>query len=160
MLRNGFQFSNLGPAEWLPQRRVEGTRAIQPSWLGTRDYTINTHKCIHRMSFKRCAFQTLKEILKSAMKEMGFLDVHINIKAVWAKGTRNVPYCMCVRLSRKHKRIKTQWMNSICWLSRCLSPLSKIYSQCGWELTADCEIKSDNCKKKGGGPLNIAPCIR
>ncbi|XP_047714707.1 60S ribosomal protein L31-like [Prionailurus viverrinus] len=41
----------------------------------------------------------------SAMKEMGAPDVSIDTrlnKAVWAKGTRNVPHCICARPSRKH----------------------------------------------------------
>ncbi|XP_004391757.1 PREDICTED: 60S ribosomal protein L31-like [Odobenus rosmarus divergens] len=71
----------------------------------TREYTINIHKHIHGMGFKKCASGALKEIRKFAMKEMGTPDVHIDTrlnKAVWAKGIKNVPYCICVWLSRKH----------------------------------------------------------
>ncbi|RAM39424.1 hypothetical protein DOZ52_29330, partial [Enterobacter hormaechei] len=70
----------------------------------TREYTINIHKRIHGISFKRRAPRALKEIRKFAMKEMGTPDVRIDTrlnKAVWAKGVRNVPYRMRVRLSRK-----------------------------------------------------------
>ncbi|XP_052612057.1 60S ribosomal protein L31-like [Peromyscus californicus insignis] len=70
----------------------------------TREYTINIHKCIHRVGFKKCAPRVLKEIWKFARKEMGSPDVRIDIrlnKAVWAKGIRNVPYHICVHLSRK-----------------------------------------------------------
>ncbi|KAF4108651.1 hypothetical protein G5714_009724 [Onychostoma macrolepis] len=55
-------------------------------------------------SFKRRAPRALKEIRKFAVKEMGTPDVRIDTrlnKAVWAKGVRNVPYRMRVRLSRK-----------------------------------------------------------
>eukprot|EP00069_Balaena_mysticetus_P010220 bmy_06717T0 len=41
------------------------------------------------------------------MKEMGTPDVHIDTrlnKTVWAKGIRNVPYRIRVRLSRKHNK--------------------------------------------------------
>ncbi|ELW64384.1 60S ribosomal protein L31 [Tupaia chinensis] len=59
----------------------------------TRGYTINIHKHIRGMDFKKCAPRVLKEIQKFAMKEMetpdvripGFLDTRLN-KAVWAKG--------------------------------------------------------------------------
>lgn len=57
-----------------------------------------------RSSFKRRAPRALKEIRKFAVKEMGTPDVRIDTrlnKAVWAKGVRNVPYRMRVRLSRK-----------------------------------------------------------
>ncbi|TTH08267.1 60S ribosomal protein L31 [Bagarius yarrelli] len=70
----------------------------------TREYTINIHKRIHGISFKKRAPRAIKEIRKFAMKEMGTPDVRIDTrlnKAVWAKGVRNVPYRMRVRLSRK-----------------------------------------------------------
>ncbi|XP_072603047.1 large ribosomal subunit protein eL31-like [Vulpes vulpes] len=70
----------------------------------TREYTINIHKHIHGVGFKKRAPRALKEIRKFAMKEMGTPDVHIDTrlnKAVWAKGIRNVPYRIRVRLSRK-----------------------------------------------------------
>ncbi|XP_059568301.1 large ribosomal subunit protein eL31-like [Myotis daubentonii] len=71
----------------------------------TREYTINIHKRIHGVGFKKRAPQALKEIQKFALKEMGTPDVGIDTrlnKAVWAKGIRNVRYHICVWLSRKH----------------------------------------------------------
>ncbi|XP_063297437.1 large ribosomal subunit protein eL31-like [Pelobates fuscus] len=70
----------------------------------TREYTINNHKRIHGIGFKKRAPRALKEICKFAVKVMHNPDVHIDTrlnKAVWAKGIRNVPYRICVRLSRK-----------------------------------------------------------
>ncbi|KAG8137473.1 hypothetical protein E2320_004718 [Naja naja] len=70
----------------------------------TREYTINIHKRIHGVGFKKRAPRALKEIRKFAMKEMGTPDVRIDTrlnKAVWTKGIRNVPYRIRVRLSRK-----------------------------------------------------------
>ncbi|XP_048213154.1 60S ribosomal protein L31-like [Perognathus longimembris pacificus] len=70
----------------------------------TREYTINIHKRIHGVGFKKRAPCTLKDIRKFAMKEMGTSDVRIDTrlnKAVWAKGIRNVLYWIRVRLSRK-----------------------------------------------------------
>uniref|UniRef100_A0A2R8ZTB6 Large ribosomal subunit protein eL31 n=1 Tax=Pan paniscus TaxID=9597 RepID=A0A2R8ZTB6_PANPA len=64
-----------------------------------KEYTINIHKCIHGVGFKKRAPQALKEIQKFSMKEMGTPDMHIDTrlnKAVWAKGIRNVPYCIRV----------------------------------------------------------------
>ncbi|KAM4855390.1 large ribosomal subunit protein eL31-like [Urocitellus parryii] len=73
----------------------------------TQEYTINIHKRIHGVGFKKRAPRALKEIQKFAMKEMGTPDVRIDTrlnKAVWAKGIRNVPYCIRVQLSRKHNK--------------------------------------------------------
>nr|XP_034361795.1 60S ribosomal protein L31-like [Arvicanthis niloticus] len=70
----------------------------------TREYTINIHKRIHGVGFKKHAPQVLKEIWKFAMKEMGTPDVRTDTrlnKAVWAKGIRNVLYSIRVHLSRK-----------------------------------------------------------
>uniref|UniRef100_A0A8C2MNI3 Large ribosomal subunit protein eL31 n=1 Tax=Cricetulus griseus TaxID=10029 RepID=A0A8C2MNI3_CRIGR len=64
------------------------------------------HKCIHGVGFKKHAPRALKEIRKFAMKEMGTPDVCIDTrfnKAIRAKGIRNVPYHICVCLSRKCK---------------------------------------------------------
>ena len=61
--------------------------------LVTREYTINIHKLIHGVSFKKCAPWACKEIQKFAMKEMGTLDVCIVTKlnkAVLAKEMRNL----------------------------------------------------------------------
>ncbi|XP_035581551.1 60S ribosomal protein L31-like [Zalophus californianus] len=72
----------------------------------TREYTINIPKPIHGADFKKRALRALKEIRKFAMKEMGTPDVRIDTrldKVVWAKGIRNVPYRIPVRLYRKHK---------------------------------------------------------
>ncbi|CAM9513551.1 large ribosomal subunit protein eL31 [Petromyzon marinus] len=70
----------------------------------TREYTINVHKRIHGIGFKKRAPRAIKEIRKFAEKEMGTPDVRIDTrlnKAVWSKGVRNVPYRIRVRLSRK-----------------------------------------------------------
>ncbi|XP_032744758.1 60S ribosomal protein L31-like [Rattus rattus] len=84
-------------------KKKKGRSAINE--VVTREYTINIHKHIHGVGFKkRHAPRALKEIQKFAMKEMGTPDVRIDIrlnKTVWAKGIRNVPYRIRVRLSRK-----------------------------------------------------------
>ncbi|XP_068958384.1 large ribosomal subunit protein eL31-like [Petaurus breviceps papuanus] len=75
----------------------------------TGEYTINIHKRIHGVGFKKQAHRALKEIHKIAMKEMGTPDGRIETrlnKAVWAKGIRTVPYHIQVRLSRKAMRMK------------------------------------------------------
>ncbi|KAK1342340.1 hypothetical protein QTO34_015102 [Cnephaeus nilssonii] len=58
----------------------------------------------HGVGFKKRAPRALKETRKVALKEMGTpvvrMDTRLN-KAAWAKGVRNAPYRIRVRLSRK-----------------------------------------------------------
>ncbi|XP_035582935.1 60S ribosomal protein L31-like [Zalophus californianus] len=80
----------------------KGRSAI--SEVVTKAYTINIHKCIHGVGFRKGAPRALKEIWKFTMREMGTPDVCIDTrlnKAVWIKGIMNVPYRIRVRLSRK-----------------------------------------------------------
>ncbi|CAJ0963638.1 unnamed protein product, partial [Mesorhabditis belari] len=70
----------------------------------TREYTINLHKRLHGIGFKKRAPRAIDEIRKFAEEQMKTKDVRVDIrlnKAVWAKGIRNVPYRIRVRLSRK-----------------------------------------------------------
>ncbi|KAI4546822.1 hypothetical protein MG293_003377 [Ovis ammon polii] len=94
-------FLQMAPAKKGGEKK-KGRSAINE--VVTREYTINIHKRIHGVGFKKRAPRALKEIRKFAMKEMGTPDVRIDTrlnKAVWAKGIRNVPYRIRVRLSRK-----------------------------------------------------------
>ncbi|XP_071527237.1 large ribosomal subunit protein eL31 [Panulirus ornatus] len=70
----------------------------------TREYTINMHKRLHGVSFKRRAPRAIKEIRKFAKKQMNTEDVRIDTrlnKFVWSRGIRNVPFRIRVRLSRR-----------------------------------------------------------
>ena len=86
----------LGPGRMAPAKKggekKKGRSAINE--VVTREYTINIHKRIHGVGFKKRAPRALKEIRKFAMKEMGTPDVRIDTrlnKAIWAKGIRNIP---------------------------------------------------------------------
>uniref|UniRef100_A0A2K6B397 Large ribosomal subunit protein eL31 n=1 Tax=Macaca nemestrina TaxID=9545 RepID=A0A2K6B397_MACNE len=94
---------------------------------------------IHGAGFKKCAPRAFKEIWKFAMKEMGTpgvcIDNRLN-KAVWAKGIRNVPHQIHVRLSRKRNEDEDSPNKLyILWLPMYLLPLSKIYRQSMWMRT-------------------------
>ncbi|XP_076652373.1 large ribosomal subunit protein eL31-like [Halictus rubicundus] len=70
----------------------------------TREYTINLHKRLHGVGFKRRAPRAIKEVRKFAEKQMGTPDVRIDTrlnKQLWSKGIRNVPFRVRVRLSRR-----------------------------------------------------------
>ncbi|XP_046931829.1 60S ribosomal protein L31-like [Lynx rufus] len=70
----------------------------------TREYTINIHKHIHGVGFKKRVPWALKEIWKFAVKDKGTPDVHTDTglsKAVRDKGIRNVPFNIHGLLFRK-----------------------------------------------------------
>jgi large subunit ribosomal protein L31e len=67
-------------------------------------YTVNLHKRLHGVGFKKKAGRAIKEIKKFAQKAMGTSDVRVDVdlnKFVWAKGIRNVPRRVRVRMERK-----------------------------------------------------------
>ncbi|XP_031825263.1 ribosomal protein L31 [Nomia melanderi] len=70
----------------------------------TREYTVNLHKRLHGVGFKKRAPRAIKEIRKFAEKQMGTPDVRIDTrlnKQLWSKGIRNVPFRVRVRLNRR-----------------------------------------------------------
>jgi len=70
----------------------------------SREYTINLHKRVHGVQFKKKAPCAVKEIVKFAQKAMKTEDVRVDVKLnkfVWSKGIRNVPYRVRVRLARR-----------------------------------------------------------
>merc|ERR1712126_301255 len=57
----------------------------------TREYTINLHKRIHGMQFKKRAPRAIREIRKFAEQMMGTPDVRIDVslnKLVWSQSTK------------------------------------------------------------------------
>eukprot|EP00873_Tetraselmis_striata_P001480 jgi/Tetstr1/421744/TSEL_001203.t1 len=70
----------------------------------TREYTINLHKRLHGISFKKRAPRAVKEIKQFAAKMMNTPDVRLDVKlnkAVWRKGVRNVPMRLRIQVSRR-----------------------------------------------------------
>ena len=70
----------------------------------TREYTIHLHKLVHGRSFKKKTPHAVKAIKEFATKAMGTQDVRVDPslnKALWARGVRNVPHRIRVRIARK-----------------------------------------------------------
>lgn len=70
----------------------------------TREYTINLHKRLHGINFKKRAPRAVKEIRKFACKAMGTKDVRLDVKLnkeVWSKGIKNVPFKLRLQVSRR-----------------------------------------------------------
>merc|ERR1739848_753756 len=85
-------------------KREGGKKKSTINELATREYTVNLHKRIHGIGFKRRAPRAIKELKKFAAKQMGTEDVRIDTrlnKHIWSQGVRNVPYRVRVCLARK-----------------------------------------------------------
>ncbi|KAG7665358.1 RPL31B [[Candida] subhashii] len=70
----------------------------------TREYTINLHKRLHGVSFKKRAPKAVKEIKKFATLHMGTTDVRLDPKLnvqLWKRGVQGVEHRLRLRISRK-----------------------------------------------------------
>jgi len=68
------------------------------------EVTINLHKRLHGVGFKKRAPRAVKEVKAFAEKIMGTKDNRCDQalnKHLWSKGIRNVPYRVRVRIHRK-----------------------------------------------------------
>jgi len=86
------------------KKREGGKKKDVTNEIVTREFTINLHKRIHGVGFKRRAPRAIKEIRKFAELQMGTPDVRIDTrlnKQIWASGVKHVPFRIRVRLSRK-----------------------------------------------------------
>lgn len=69
-----------------------------------RDYTLNMHKRLHGISFKKRAPRAIRDIKKFAVSEMFTNDVRVDTELnrfIWCQGIRNVPRKVRVRITRK-----------------------------------------------------------
>merc|ERR1712176_1166533 len=83
--------------------KKKGKDSDQPK---TRICTINIHKRIHGIGFKRRAPRAVTEIKKFAQLMMRTPDVRIDQglnKFMWSKGIRNVPYRVRVKIQQKRQ---------------------------------------------------------
>ncbi len=70
----------------------------------TREYTINLHKRLHKITFKNRAPKAIKEIKKFATKHMRTSDVRVDVKlnkAVWSR-VRNSYKLLSTRTEAVH----------------------------------------------------------
>merc|ERR1712166_1142217 len=70
----------------------------------TRDYTVNLHKRLQGVQFKKKAPKALKAIRKFAHDNMRTTDVRVDVKLnqhIWSQGIRNIPKRVRIRLRRK-----------------------------------------------------------
>merc|ERR1712038_868378 len=76
-------------------------KEMQPA---CRDYTLNLHKRLQGIQFKKRAPKAIKNIRKFTQKEMHTREVRIDPllnRQIWATGIRNVPRKVRVRITRK-----------------------------------------------------------
>ena len=78
-----------------------GKTEMQPA---CRDYTLNMHKILHAIQFKKRAPRAIRDIKRFAQKAMHTEEVRIDTdlnRHVWVNGIRNVPRKIRVRITRK-----------------------------------------------------------
>merc|ERR1719454_299949 len=76
-------------------------KEMQPA---CRDYTLNMHKILQKVQFKKRAPRCIRDIKRFATKEMFTKDVRVDTglnRFVWSHGIRNVPRKIRVRISRR-----------------------------------------------------------
>ncbi|KAF8523683.1 ribosomal protein L31e-domain-containing protein [Hysterangium stoloniferum] len=86
----------------VPHQTPKTRSALQD--VVTREYTIHLHKHVHGRSFKKRSPWAVKSVVEFAQKTMGTKEVRIDPKlneAIWAKGVKNVPHRLRVKLERK-----------------------------------------------------------
>merc|ERR1711990_882605 len=78
-----------------------GKKEIQPA---CRDYTLNMHKRLQGIQFKKRAPRAIRNIRRFAQKEMFTesvrIDPNVN-RTIWATGIRNIPRKIRIRITRK-----------------------------------------------------------
>lgn len=77
----------------MAKQKGEKNRKSAINEVVTREYTVNLHKRLHGISFKKRAPRAIKEIRKFAEQQMGTPDVRIDTrlnKQLWSKGIRLV----------------------------------------------------------------------
>lgn len=87
-----------------PKAQQQREKRPRPEEVVSREYTVNVHKRIHGVTFKKRAPRALQAIRDFARQTMGTDDVRIDTllnKYLWSKGIRNVPNRVRVRLHRK-----------------------------------------------------------
>lgn len=61
-------------------RNQKKTRRTTRKDTATREYTINLHRRIHGIGFKKRAPRAIQEVRKFAKKMMGTEDVRVNVR--------------------------------------------------------------------------------
>ncbi|KAL6947021.1 60S ribosomal protein L31 [Hanseniaspora vineae] len=70
----------------------------------TREYTINLHKRLHGVSFKKRAPRAVREIKSFAKLHMGTEDVRLDPRLnqeIWKRGIKGTQYRLRLRISRR-----------------------------------------------------------
>ncbi|KAF0886557.1 RL31 protein, partial [Crocuta crocuta] len=104
-----------------------------------REYTINIHKNIHGVGFKKSVpgAPGVPQVLRHpeiCHKGDVHMDTRFN-KAVWPTGIRNVLYHICVHLTSKHNEDKNSPNTLYTLVTYAPVTLSKIYRQFMWVST-------------------------
>ena len=98
----------------------------------TREYTINLHKRLHGINFKKRAPRAVKEVKKFAASAMRTKDVRIDVKLnkeLWSRGIKNVPARLRLKISRVYASslLLAAHSNRFGWLALALSQKQQLH---------------------------------
>ena len=88
----------------MPKDIKKGKKEKKEIAATTRDCTVNLHKALYKIQFKRRAPRAVRHIKNFVRKTMHTEDVRIDGKLnqfIWSEGIKNVPRKVRVRISRK-----------------------------------------------------------
>jgi large subunit ribosomal protein L31e len=88
----------------MPKDIKKGKKEKQEMEPITRDCTVNLHKALYKIQFKRRAPRAIRHIKQMARNTMHTEDVRIDAKLnqyIWGEGIKNVPRKVRVRINRK-----------------------------------------------------------
>ena len=88
------------------KRKEKGEKKAKndPNREITRDFTVNLHKRVHKIQFKKKGKRAINEIRKFAQKQMWTKDVRLDSELnhyIWQDGIRNIPNRVRIRISKK-----------------------------------------------------------
>merc|ERR1712070_901040 len=84
--------------------RAKGDGRKKELTNATRDYTLNMHKRLQGIAFKKRATRAVRVCARFAASEMHTQDVRVDTQLnrhLWSRGCRNVPRLVRIRVSRK-----------------------------------------------------------
>merc|ERR1712091_171686 len=95
--------------------RFRGSEMVANKEPVCREYTVNLHKEMHGISFKRRAPRAIKVIKAFAKKQMWTSDVRLDQnlnKEVWSKGVKSVPNRVRIQIRRVRNEDEEEEMYS------------------------------------------------
>jgi len=90
--------------EQKPKEKVDKKAKKDHNKEVTRDFTLNLHKRLHKIQFKKRGKRCINEIRKFAQSQMWTKDVRLDAELnhyIWQDGIRDIPNKVRIRIAKK-----------------------------------------------------------